>query len=146
MKTNEQFFTAVKAQTTANTAIRFFVALSVGFGIASVLVVSVVQRSREIGILRAMGITRGQVLRVFLLQGGLLGLGGAMLGSGIGATALYLWQHFMRNADGSVMFDLTFDTNLLMQTLLLATLTGLLSAFAPALRAARLDPVVAIRG
>ena len=80
MKTNEQFFTAVKAQTTANTAIRFFVGLSVGFGIASVLVVSVVQRSREIGIMRAMGVTRGQILRIFLLQGGLLGLGGALLG------------------------------------------------------------------
>jgi lipoprotein-releasing system permease protein len=146
IKTNEQFFTAVKAQTTANTAIRFFVALSVGFGIASVLVVSVVQRSREIGILRAMGVTRGQVLRVFLIQGGLLGLGGAVLGSGIGALALFLWQRFMRNADGSVMFPLVFDSGLLLQTLLLATLTGLLSAFAPALRAARLDPVVAIRG
>jgi len=146
IKTNEQFFTAVKAQTTANTAIRFFVALSVGFGIASVLVVSVVQRSREIGILRAMGVTRGQVLRVFLIQGGLLGLGGAVLGSGIGALALFLWQRFMRNADGTVMFPLVFDSGLLLQTLLLATLTGLLSAFAPALRAARLDPVVAIRG
>jgi len=44
------------------------------------------------------------------------------------------------------MFALTFDTFLLVQTLLLATFTGLLSAFAPALRAARLDPVVAIRG
>ncbi len=146
IKTNEQFFTAVRAQTTANTAIRFFVALSVGFGIASVLVVSVVQRSREIGILRAMGVSRGQVLRVFLIQGGLLGLGGAVLGSAIGALALYLWQRWMRNADGSVMFPLVFDSALLMQTLLLATLTGLLSAFAPALRAARLDPVVAIRG
>ena len=146
IKTNEQFFTAVKAQTTANTAIRFFVALSVGFGIASVLVVSVVQRSREIGILRAMGITRGQVLRIFLLQGGLLGLGGALIGAGIGALALYLWQHYMRNVDGTVMFALQFDTELLIQTLVLATITGLLSAFAPALRAARLDPVVAIRG
>ncbi len=146
IKTNEQFFTAVKAQTTANTAIRFFVALSVGFGIASVLVVSVVQRSREIGILRAIGITRGQVLRIFLLQGGLLGLGGALIGAGIGALALYLWQHYMRNVDGTVMFALQFDTELLIQTLVLATITGLLSAFAPALRAARLDPVVAIRG
>ena len=146
IKTNEQFFTAVKAQTTANTAIRFFVGLSVGFGIASVLVVSVVQRSREIGILRAMGVTRGQVLRVFLIQGGFLGLGGAVLGSGIGALALFLWQRFMRNVDGSEMFPLVFDSGLLLQTLLLATLTGLLSAFAPALRAARLDPVVAIRG
>ena len=146
IKTNEQFFTAVKAQTTAYTAIRFFVALSVGFGIASVLIVSVVQRSREIGILRAMGITRGQVLRIFLLQGGLLGLGGALIGSAIGASALHLWQRFMRNVDGSVMFSLTFDQKLLTQTLFLATLTGLLAAFFPALRAARMDPVVAIRG
>ena len=145
MKTNEQFFTAVKAQTTANTAIRFFVGLSVGFGIASVLVVSVVQRSREIGIMRAMGVTRGQILRIFLLQGGLLGLGGALLGSAIGALALSLWQHYMRNADGTVMFALVFDTSLLFHTLLLASLTGLVSAFAPALRAARLDPVVAIK-
>ena len=146
IKTNEQFFTAVKAQTTANTAIRLFVALSVGFGIASVLVVSVVQRSREIGILRAMGITRGQVLTVFLLQGGLLGFAGALLGASLGGAALVLWQKFQRNADGTVMFALTFDVQLLLQTLVLATLTGLLSAFAPALRAARLDPVVAIRG
>ena len=57
-----------------------------------------------------------------------------------------MWQHYMRNVDGSVMFALQFDTELLIQTLVLATITGLLSAFAPALRAARLDPVVAIRG
>ena len=146
IKTNEQFFTAVSAQTTANTAIRFFVALSVAFGIASVLVVSVVQRSREIGILRAMGISRGQVLRVFLLQGGLLGLGGALAGSGLGALALALWQAFARNADGSLMFALSFEPRLFVAALLLATATGLIAAFAPALRAARLDPVVAIRG
>ena len=146
IKTNEQFFSAVAAQTMANTAIRFFVALSVAFGIASVLVVSVVQRSREIGILRAMGISRGQVLRVFLLQGGLLGLGGALAGSTLGALALAAWQQWARNADGTVMFALRFEMSLFLAALSLATLTGLLAAFAPALRAARLDPVVAIRG
>lgn len=146
IKTNEQFFTAVKAQTTANTAIRFFVALSVAFGIASVLVVSVVQKSREIGILRAMGISRGQVLRVFLLQGGLLALGGALLGSGMGAAALVVWLRVARNADGTPLFPLTLEPTLFVTALLLATLTGLAAAFAPALRAARLDPVVAIRG
>ncbi len=146
IKTNEQFFTAVHAQTIANTAIRFFVALSVGFGIASVLVVSVVQRSREIGIFRAMGITRGQILRIFLLQGGLLGLFGAITGSAMGGAALMLWHRFERNADGTELFPLTLEPLLFVQALLLATLTGLLAAFAPALRAARLDPVVAIRG
>jgi lipoprotein-releasing system permease protein len=146
IKTNEQFFAAVSAQTTANTAIRFFVALSVAFGIASVLVVSVVQKSREIGILRAMGISRGQVLRVFLLQGGLLGLGGALAGSLLGVTALALWQRLQRNPDGTPLFPLSFEPALFVAAIVVATVTGLIAAFAPALRAARLDPVVAIRG
>ena len=146
IKTSAQFFAAVSAQTTANTAIRFFVGLSVAFGIASVLVVVVVQKSREIGILRAMGISRGQILRVFLLQGGLLGFGGSVVGCAIGALALALWQRYARNADGTPLFPLTFDPTLFTLALVLATLTGLAAAEAPALRAARLDPVVAIRG
>jgi lipoprotein-releasing system permease protein len=146
IRTGAQFFAAVSAQTTANRAIRFFVALSVAFGIASVLVVVVVQKSREIGILRAMGISQGQILRVFLLQGGLLALGGAAAGSLVGAGALVLWQRYVRNADGTAMFPLVLDPTLFVLALMIATLTGLLAAVAPALRAARLDPVVAIRG
>ena len=146
IKSSAEFFTAVSAQKAANTAIRFFVGLSVAFGIASVLVVVVVQKSREIGILRAMGISRGQILRVFLLQGGLLGLAGALVGSAIGLLALLSWQHFEINADGTPLFPLIFDSELFITALLLATLTGLGAAFAPALRAARLDPVVAIHG
>lgn len=146
IKTSAQFFTAISAQTTANTAIRFFVGLSVAFGIASVLVVSVVQKSREIGILRAMGISQGQVLRVFLLQGGLLGLFGSVVGCLIGAGALALWLHMTRNPDGTPLIPLSFDPKLFAAALVLATLTGLLAAFAPARRAARLNPVAAIRG
>lgn len=146
IKNSAQFFSAVSAQTTANTAIRFFVGLSVAFGIASVLVVSVVQKSRDIGILRAMGISRGQILRLFLLQGGLLALGGSLAGCGIGAGALVLWQRLARNADGTPLFPLEFDPVMFGTALLLATITGLLAALAPAMRAARLDPVVAIRG
>ena len=96
IKTSAQFFAAISAQTTANTAIRFFVGLSVAFGIASVLVVVVVQKSREIGILRAMGISQGQILRVFLVQGGLLALGGATVGCAIGAGALVMWHSYAR--------------------------------------------------
>jgi lipoprotein-releasing system permease protein len=146
IKTNEQFFTAVNAQTTANTAIRMFVGLSVAFGIASVLVVSVVQKSREIGILRAMGITRGQILRIFLLQGGLLGFGGSVMGSLLGLAGLVIWQQAEKNPDGSVMFAMKFEPSLFIIALVLASVTGLIASFAPALRAARLDPVVAIRG
>jgi len=142
--TNKQFFTAISAQTISMNAIRFFVGLSVAFGIASVLVVSVVQKSREIGILRAMGISRGQVLRIFLLQGGLLGLGGALAGSVLGYAGLTTWMRLTRAVDGSSLFTLELTLGLFGWTLLLATITGLVAAVVPALRAARLDPVVAI--
>ena len=142
--TNAQFFSAVRAQVTANTTIRFFVGLSVAFGIASVLFVSVMQRRREIGILRAVGVTRGQVMRVFLLQGGLLGLGGSLAGSAIGAAALELWQHLAVGADGLPLVPVTLQAPLFVLALLLASTAGLLAAAAPAMRAARLDPVAAI--
>ena len=143
---NAQFFTAVQAQSMSNTLIRVFVGLSVAFGIAAVLVVSVIQRSKDIGILRAMGTTSGQILRVFLLQGGLLGFIGSLVGSAIGAGGLAVWHATMRAADGTEMFPLILERSLFIETALVATLTGLAAAMAPALRAARLDPVDAIRG
>ncbi|MGJ4953693.1 ABC transporter permease [Bradyrhizobium sp. HKCCYLS20291] len=146
IKTNAQFFTAVRAQETSNTLIRVFVAMSVAFGIAAVLIVSVIQRSKEIGILRAMGTSRGQILRVFLLQGGLLGFIGSLFGAALGAGALIYWHAVQRQADGSELFPLILERRLFVITALLATVTGLLAATAPALRAAKLDPVVAIRG
>nr|WP_242482019.1 FtsX-like permease family protein [Paracraurococcus ruber] len=144
--TNAQFVTALNAQVTANTVIRIFVGLSVALGIASVLVVSVVQRSREIGILRAMGARRGQVLRVFLIQGGLLGLAGSVSGSAVGAGTILAWHSLARQADGTELFPLVVTGSLFAGAALLACLTGVLAALAPALSAARLDPVVAIRG
>jgi lipoprotein-releasing system permease protein len=146
IKTNAQFFTAVQAQQTSNTLIRLFVALSVAFGIAAVLIVSVIQRSKEIGILRAMGTSRGRIMRVFLLQGGLLGFVGSLFGAVMGALALAYWHSVARQADGSELFPLILERRLFILTALLATLTGLLAATAPAVRAAKLDPVVAIRG
>ncbi len=146
IKTNMQFFTAVNAQRTTNGVIRLSVGLSVALGIASVLVVSVVQRSREIGILRAMGATRGQILRVFLIQGGVLGLLGSISGSAIGGVALVVFHRYARLADGNELFPLVIEPQLFIAAAVVAALTGVLAAMAPALRAARLDPVVAIRG
>ncbi len=146
IKTNAQFFSAIQAQKATNTLIRLFVGLSVAFGIAAVLVVSVIQRSKEIGILRAMGTTRGQIIRLFLLQGGLLGFAGSMVGAALGAGGLFYWHSVARQSDGSELFPLMLELQLFVYTAILATLTGLLAAMAPALRAAKLDPVVAIRG
>ncbi len=146
IKTNVQFFTAVSAQQTSNTLIRVFVALSVAFGIASVLVVSVIQRSKDIGILRAMGASQGQILRVFLLQGGLLGFAGALVGAAAGGSAIVIWHAYMRQADGTELFPLVLESPLFIYAVFLSTVTGIAAAGVPALKAAKLDPVVAIRG
>jgi lipoprotein-releasing system permease protein len=146
IKTNAQFFTAVNAQKTSNTLIRLFVGLSVAFGIASVLVVSVIQRSKDIGILRAMGTSQGQILRVFLLQGGLLGFVGSIVGAALGGYAVVFWHGYLRQADGTELFPLVLEPSLFVAAIMLAALTGVAAAAVPAIRAAKLDPVVAIRG
>ena len=146
IRTNAQLYIAINAQIIANTTIRFFVGLAIAFGIAAVLIVSVVQKSKEIGILRAMGASQGQIMRVFLLEGAVLGLGGSVFGSMLGGAAILLWGALLKNPDGTPLFLLELDPRLFVYSAVLATLTGLLAAVAPALRGARLDPVVAIRG
>ena len=143
--TNAQFFTAMKAQILSNTLIRVFVGLTVALGIASVLVVSVIQKSREIGILRAMGTSREQVLRVFLIQGGAMGLAGSVLGSLLAWTFLLVWRSVAKNPDGTPMFIIQIEPSLFAIAMVTATVVGILAAATPARRAAQLDPVVAIR-
>jgi lipoprotein-releasing system permease protein len=145
IRTNNQLFIALNAQTISNVVLRVAVAAAVALGIASVLVVSVVQKSREIGILRAMGASRRQVMAVFLIQGAVVGLVGSVAGSAIAASFLELWTATLKNPDGTPLFMLTFDPHLVAWAAALATLTGLAAAVTPARRAARLDPAVAIR-
>lgn len=140
MQTNKQLMNALDSQRMSTQMISFFVALSVALGIASVLFVSVIQRTREIGILRAMGITRRQMLWVFLLQGGLFGLLGSLIGGLAGCGLVWAFNNL-----GPMLFYIPVTPTLLLATSLLATVTGILAAAIPARRAARMDPVQAIR-
>jgi lipoprotein-releasing system permease protein len=146
IKTNAQFFTAINAQKLSFGVIRLFVGLSVAFGIASVLVVSVIQRSKDIGILRAMGTSQRQILRVFLLQGALLGFLGSIVGSALGGLSFLFFHSVVRQSDGTEIFPFSIEPSLFVSALVLAVITGVAAAAVPALRAARLDPVVAMRG
>ena len=140
IKTNAQLMNAISAQSLSTSMIIVFVAISVAFGIASVLSVSVVQRTREIGILRATGATRQQILRIFLFQGAMFGLLGSVLGSVASFALVWVFNNF-----GPGLFYIPVSINLIMLALLLAILTGVLAAAIPARRAAALDPVEAIR-
>ncbi|MEQ6291884.1 ABC transporter permease [Vogesella sp. GCM10023246] len=143
---NGQLVTALKSQRASSLMIRVFVTFAVALSIASVLVVSVVQRQREIGILRAMGTPATRILGVFLLQGGIVGLVGSVFGSLLGGGLAVGFTHIAKTEDGSPLFPVVLDSELFISTALIAFAVGVLAALMPALRAARLDPVEAIRG
>lgn len=145
MTTNAQLLSALRNQSVSNGLIRGFVVVIVAVGIASVLVVSVVQKQREIGILRAMGASPGRIMTVFLVQGGLYGLIGSLLGVLLSAGLLHFFSNVYRNADGSALFAVQLDSGIMLSACAVAMLVGLGSAALPARRAAKMDPVQAIR-
>ncbi len=144
-ETNAQLVSALNAQGVSTGLIRVIVMLVVVLGIASVLVVSVVQKRREIGILRAMGATRGQMVRVFLVQGGIVGALGSLLGLGLALLLIFVFTAFVRGSDGAPLFAITLPAALAVQVALTASVCGVLAAIAPARRAAAMDPAQAIR-
>ena len=107
--------------------------------------VSVVQKRREIGILRAMGTGRRRIMTVFLLQGGLVGLVGSVLGSALAYILLVVFSHIFKSPDGSPMFAAQLDPMLVLQASVVACAVGLAAAAIPARSAAKMDPVQAIR-
>ena len=142
---NAQLVSALNAQSVSTALIRGVVMVVVILGIASVLVVSVVQKRREIGILRAMGATQGQILRVFLLQGAIVGALGSILGVLLAVLLIWAFTTFVRGSDGLPLFIITLSPSLALRIAGIATLCGVLAAVAPARRAAALDPALAIR-
>lgn len=136
---NASLLTALSAQNQSTLLIRVFTLLAVAMGIASVLAVTVVQRRSQIGILRAMGVRARVVLTVFLWQGALLGAGGAVVGTLIGAG-------FGSLLGQVVPFDIIVDLPTATTAAAISIGTGLLAALWPAWTAARLDPATAIRG
>lgn len=140
MDNNSQLLNALRSQRMTTQMIRGFVGLAVGLGIASVLAVSVVQRTREVGILRAMGSTREQILRVFLAQGAMLGAMGAVFGVAGGYGLIHLFNNF-----GSRLFYVSVQAEVIITALLIAVGSGVLAAALPARRASRYDPAEAIR-
>jgi lipoprotein-releasing system permease protein len=120
------------------------------FNIISSLIMVVNDKTREIGILRAMGATRGAILRIFVFEGMLVGLTGSVIGTGLGLLSYWVQKEFgLIQLPGDVYFVTTLPVELQWRDVLgVLFLTNFLCGVAtllPALKAARQDPVEAIR-
>jgi lipoprotein-releasing system permease protein len=145
MARNGDLLVGLRSQSQSSIMIQVFVILAVALGIASVLAVSVVQKSREIGILKATGTRTGSVTRIFLYQGAILGVAGSLIGIAIGASLALFFASLATNPDGTPRFPVDLNLVLYGRSMAVALTVGLLSAILPARRAAGMDPATVIR-
>jgi len=135
---------ALVAQGRTGTMIQVFSLISIIIGIASALVLSAYRRRSEIGIMRAFGVPGGFILWVFLLQGLLIGLIGALIGCATG-YGLCLWLERITNAEGVPILPIAPEQGGYIAALVLTTLGAVIASILPARSASRVDPLEAIQ-
>jgi putative ABC transport system permease protein len=113
-----------------------------GLSVINTMAMSIAERTREIGIKRAIGGSRGRIVRDLVAEAGVIGFMGGLLGLGLGALVVVLANEAGRT-DGTVLFDLTPLTAAF--AVGFSTILGMLAGIVPAWSAARLDPVSALR-
>jgi lipoprotein-releasing system permease protein len=141
---NEQLDEALVAQARTGQMIQAFSLISILVGIASALMLSANRRRSEIGIMRAFGISKQFVAIVFLAQGLLIGLVGALLGCLTG-FGLCVWLAGLTRPDGTMVLPIAPSEGGYLMVLLLTTLGAALASLLPARGAAGIDPLEAIQ-
>jgi putative ABC transport system permease protein len=113
-----------------------------GLSIVNTMAMSVAERTREIGIRRAIGAGRRRIVRELVTEAGLIGLVGGLLGLALGGVVVAVANEAGR-ASGTVLFEMTLSNAV--SAVLFSVVLGMLAGVVPAWGAARLDPVVALR-
>jgi len=113
-----------------------------GLSVINTMAMSVAERTREIGIKRAIGGSRGRIIRELVVEAGVIGFIGGLVGLGLGALVVVLGNEIGRDS-GTVLFDLTPGTAIF--AVAFSTILGIVAGVIPAWSAARLDPVEALR-
>ena len=143
--------------TTFFTVIGLVALLAGGFGAVNTMMISVSERTREVGTLRAIGATKGQIMRIFMSEAFLLGLGGAIIGviigvvvsvslpslTGAAASSRFGGGGFAGSFRGALTPNVTPE--ILLVSLFLGMLVGILAGIYPAWRASKMNPVEALR-
>jgi lipoprotein-releasing system permease protein len=150
MRDNKPILTALQSQETTFNLILLLTTIAAGFAIASILIMAVVSKFKELGILKAMGATRMQIVSIFTLQGALLSFLGGLVGTGL--SILFIkFLHTFESRDEAGFASKTFsiveiNVTIIFVAIGIAVLVGFLAALYPAWRAAKVNPIEVIRG
>ena len=138
---NRELLTALRSQSMSSNIIQLLVVISISLAIAAVLGISAIQKSRQLGILKAMGVDNRGAALIFLLQGLMLGFFGSVLGILIG----YGMSYAFIQTRGGVTFGLRINLFNLISPVIIAILASALASLIPARRASKLSPIEVIR-
>lgn len=136
---NNQFVKLAQASAWGTSSLALLIGV---LGIANTMVMSVLERTREIGTLRALGWKRSHILALIEMESGVLGLGGGLLGIALGWGALRVLAALPQTAS---FVSASLRWSLVLEALVIAILAGLIAGAFPAWRAGRLSPVDALR-
>jgi len=142
---NEDLLSGLNGQSVSSIMIQVFVIIAVSLGIASVLAITVVQKSRQIGILKAMGLKDSTTSFVFLFQGLALGIVGAVVGIAFGILLIIMFSTFAVGTDGEPIIRISLSYGFVMLSALIAIGASTIAALVPARRSSKLSPVEVIR-
>ncbi len=142
---NQDLLDGLEGQSISSLMIQVFVLISVVLGIASVLAITVLQKSRQLGILKAMGITDRRASFIFLSQGFLLGIIGAIAGVGLGLFLAFSFSNFVVDADGDPVVNIAIDPPFIFISATAAITASVIASIIPARRSARLSIIEVIR-
>ncbi len=117
-----------------------------GIGIANTMYTSVLERTKEIGVMKAIGAKNSDILTIFLIESGLLGLIGGIIGAVIGLLISLGISSLANQALGENLFIIEISYSLLFGAIFFAFIVGIISGTIPAYQASKTNVVEAIRG
>jgi lipoprotein-releasing system permease protein len=145
IENNGELLSGLTAQSSSSLMIQVFVTISVVLGITSVLAITVIQKSRQIGILKAMGIKDKTASLIFLAQGFLLGIFGAIGGVLLGLLLSFAFTNFAVNDLGDPVVPLLIDPQFIMISALVAIFSASIASIIPARRSSKLSVIEVIK-
>lgn len=142
---NQDLLSGLNGQSVSSVMIQIFVIVAVVLGISSVLAISVLQKSKQIGILKAMGVNNKNTSLIFLFQGLILGILGGILGVILGLLLIFSFTLFATNPDGSPIVPIYINYGFILFSFLIAVISSTIASLIPARKSAKLEPMEVIR-
>ncbi|MCY3414416.1 MAG: ABC transporter permease [Candidatus Heimdallarchaeota archaeon] len=143
-ETNESLLSGLQAQSSSTNIIQVFVLLAVVIAITSILGITVLQKSRQIGILKAMGLDDRGSAMIFLFEGLILGMLGALLGVGVAAFLIWGFNTFA-GGENSGLFNIVMDTSFVINTVIIAIISSGVASLLPAKNSSKMEVIDIIR-